>query len=772
MTLKQTWFDRALGVIAPTTALRRTRARLATELLQRHYEAASVGRRTQGWRRTGGDANAVSAKDLATLREHARDLVRNNGQMAQALRTIANHTVGWGIVAKAVPANEHVANPWRVWAETPECDADGRTNLAGLQKLVMRTVAESGECLVRRRWRRIEDGYAIPMQLQVLEPDHLDTNKNGALPGGGQIINGVEFDALGERVAYWLFPTHPGASNGRLLFEPAKRYPAADILHVFERTRPGQVRAVSWFAPIILPAKDLDEYGDAQLMKQKIAACLSVITTDVDGSGTALGTGDDSTSPGTDMLEPGAIIQAKPGQSIEVVQPPAVNDYAAFTTVENRKLAKGLGLTYEDYTGDYCVAPDTLVLRADLRWVRADTLTIGTEIVAFDEHAPGGRGARRKWRKATVVRAGTRALHRRRIVTDRAAVTVSDEHLFLCTSRDASGAARGYGLQARSENPQTPGRGMRWVRADRLQPGDHIVYFGAPWGEGSTHLHGYLKGIADGEGYLCSRDAKIGIAQKPGKVYDEIGAALRSLGIVAVDRKENGSGVRAWTIMGIAETLRFLGEVRPTRLLDKAESAYEGRHIAGGPKRGQSETVATVEAVESVGVGDVVTLETSTRTLITEGLLSHNSHVNFSSARMARLSHYENVHDWRWLMLVPQFCDPVWAWAMQALQVVGVRGAADVRAEWTAPGMPMIEPDKEGLAIMRNARAGIQTIPEAIRERGYDPDAVLAEYKDWNTKIDAAGVVLDSDPRRVTQAGQLQGSPSSVGGSNGGATNG
>ncbi len=138
---------------------------------------------------------------------------------------------------------------------------------------------------------------------------------------------------------------------------------------------------------------------------------------------------------------------------------------------------------------------------------------------------------------------------------------------------------------------------------------------------------------------------------------------------------------------------------------------------------------------------------------------------------MARLSHYENVHDWRWLMLVPQFCDPVWAWAMEAMQVMGLP-AAGVRAEWTAPGMPMIEPDKEGLAIMRNARAGIQTIPEAIRERGYDPDAVLAEYKDWNTKIDAAGVVLDSDPRKMTQAGQLQGSPLSVGGSNGGATNG
>jgi hypothetical protein len=30
--------------------------------------------------------------------------------------------------------------------------------------------------------------------------------------------------------------------------------------------------------------------------------------------------------------------------------------------------------------------------------------------------------------------------------------------------------------------------------------------------------------------------------------------------------------------------------------------------------------------------------------------------------------------------------------------------------EWTAPALPMLEPDKEGLAYCRNIRAGVQTL--------------------------------------------------------------
>src|SRR3954470_20196876 len=167
------WIDRALSLVAPGLQLKRVRARIAPDLVKRHYgyEAASVGRRTQNWNRSAGDANSVNGfASLARLREVARDLVRNNPYAESALATIADHTVGWGIVAKPLVPNARLSAAWKAWSETTACDADGRHNLAGLQNLAIRTIAESGEVLIRRRNRLLSDGLPLPLQLQVLEP--------------------------------------------------------------------------------------------------------------------------------------------------------------------------------------------------------------------------------------------------------------------------------------------------------------------------------------------------------------------------------------------------------------------------------------------------------------------------------------------------------------------------------------------------------------------------------------------------------------------------
>lgn len=345
------WTDRIAGILSPTWGVKRARARIALGAM-RHYEAAAVGRRTAGWYRRNTDANAALGPALAYLRATARDLVRNNPLAESALSTIVDHAVGWGIESELEGASARAEAAWKRWAESTDCDADGRNDFAGLQALVMRTVAESGECLVRRRWRRSDDGFALPMQVQVLEPDYLDTSKDQQTYAGNQIVQGVEFDALGRRAAYWMFREHPG--SGRLASTGVSyRIPASDVRHIFRVTRTGQVRAATWFANVLLKFKDFDEYDDATLMKQKIAACLAVIMTDVDGTSPPLGTKDDTVDPETDTLGPGMIKYAKPGQTIEVVQPPSVTDYDAYSTKQLRMIAAGLGVAYEDLTGDY-----------------------------------------------------------------------------------------------------------------------------------------------------------------------------------------------------------------------------------------------------------------------------------------------------------------------------------------------------------------------------------------------------------------------------------
>ena len=138
-----------------------------------------------------------------------------------------------------------------------------------------------------------------------------------------------------------------------------------------------------------------------------------------------------------------------------------------------------------------------------------------------------------------------------------------------------------------------------------------------------------------------------------------------------------------------------------------------------------------------------------------EDLTTDYSRVNFSSARMARLSHWQTLHGIRWEMLIPQFCDGVWGWVME--YAAGIEGWTEVpRAEWSPPPMPMISPEKEGLAYQRLIRSGTMTLYQAIREQGNDPATHLAEIAEGNKALDAAGIVLDSDARKTSGAGLAQ----------------
>jgi lambda family phage portal protein len=353
MDARLNWVDRLVLFLAPKWGAQRVRARV----LARHFEAATSGRRTSGWSRKHTDANAAaSGGQIANLRAQARDLVRNNPWAARGINRIARNTVGWGIKPTAAGRNaERLMDLWAQWGETTQCDAAGRHNFYGLQELVMRTIVESGEVLIRRRRRRPDDGLAIPLQLQVLEPDYLDTDKDGIKgEAGGPILQGVEFDAIGRRAAYWLFDQHPGSSTGSLYSPVSHRVPADGVLHVYHQARPGQVRGTSWFASVDVRLHDFDEFEDATLMKQKIAACMAAFVTDLDGTGPSLGRADTAhDGEPLDMIQPGMIMNLPVGKQVTVSNPPQASDHSSFSMASLRGIAAGLGTTYEDLTGDY-----------------------------------------------------------------------------------------------------------------------------------------------------------------------------------------------------------------------------------------------------------------------------------------------------------------------------------------------------------------------------------------------------------------------------------
>ena len=173
----------------------------------------------KGWIAAGTGANAEIAPALARLRDRSRDLVRNNPYAAKAVGALVSNMVGTGLLPRARAGDAEVATlADRLWSEfSATADADGLTDFAGLQALIVRSLVESGEVLVRLRERRVEDGLPVPLQLQVLEADHLDSLKTEELRDGGFVLQGIEFDRLGRRRAYWLYPTHPGDGRGALV---------------------------------------------------------------------------------------------------------------------------------------------------------------------------------------------------------------------------------------------------------------------------------------------------------------------------------------------------------------------------------------------------------------------------------------------------------------------------------------------------------------------------------------------------------------------------
>ena len=301
LKIKLNTFDRAVGYFSPRSLLKRTKARIYNEYLARKYEGADSGRRTDGWNTGGGTANAEIAGSKIKLRNRSRDLVRNNPYASRGIQVIANNVVGRGIMtqikldtrAEISTKEKRVNNIWKAWANSTACDFEGIHNLFGLQRLLMRSVVESGDVLVRirrttRRFITGSNGKQIelpPIQLQVLEGDFIDINNiNQTLKNGNTIIDGVEIDPGGKVVAYHLFKNHPGNININLqnTFDTI-RIDASEILFLYRVDRPGQLTGMPWLSPTLLRLRDFDLYEDAQLKRQQCAAMFTAFVHDLEG---------------------------------------------------------------------------------------------------------------------------------------------------------------------------------------------------------------------------------------------------------------------------------------------------------------------------------------------------------------------------------------------------------------------------------------------------------------------------------------------------------
>lgn len=356
------WIERGIAVLSPRWAAERQFYRLQLDL-SRKYDAAQHGRRQGGWSRPSTSANAEIASGGQATRNSARDLVRNVPWAKKAKRTYVANMVGTGIVPRAKTGNARrdakIDAAFEAWCQ--ECDAAGQLDFYGLQSLVAGTMYESGEVLVRYRDRPLRDARVVPVELQVLEPDFLDTSRFGrpeAASGTNVINQGIEFDDKGRRVAYYLWAEHPGDVAGFLTSRLLKssRVPADQVAHVYRVDRPGQIRGITEFAPVIQLANDLHEYADAHLVLKKVAACFGMIVKRNGGATKSPLTGakasTDAQGRRIETMSPGMVGYLDLDEDVAFPRPPTSEDYADYTAAQLHAFAIGAGVTYETLTGD------------------------------------------------------------------------------------------------------------------------------------------------------------------------------------------------------------------------------------------------------------------------------------------------------------------------------------------------------------------------------------------------------------------------------------
>lgn len=315
---------------------------------QRGYDAAATGRR---WGIAPGIASQLSSLHMARapIARRARYVVANNAYAASGVEAWVGALCGTGIKPQSLHPNPETREAININFErwTDEADADGALDFYGLSALACRRMVVDGEVFAV-----FDHGdAAAPMRLRLLDQDQVDESRSGPLSDGKLIVQGIEVDPNGRRVAYHIHRQRPGV--GFDWNADSLRVPASEILHVFQLVTPGQVRGLSWFAPVLLRLADLDAASDAQLVRQKIAALLTGFITDIDGDGGGLADAVAGNGFGETSLEPGEMRLLKPGQDVRFSEPARVGaEVIDFLRVTAREIAAGLGIPYAALTGD------------------------------------------------------------------------------------------------------------------------------------------------------------------------------------------------------------------------------------------------------------------------------------------------------------------------------------------------------------------------------------------------------------------------------------
>ena len=245
-----------------------------------------------------------------------------------------------------------------------------------------------------------------------------------------------------------------------------------------------------------------------------------------------------------------------------------------------------------------CLHPDTRVLKANLTWAELKNISVGDELVGIEETPKEDKN--RKMTRSMVEAKSVVNLDSYAIILDNnITIIASGEHQWLRVDKP-----RWRGSLSSSE----------WITTNKLEEGMQLKFICSPWETDNSYEAGYLSGILDGEGHV--EKYRVEITQKDTTVLNRCRTTLANKGF-SFSEYSHSSESKMLRVMGLADCLRFIGSFRPSRLLNKAHKLWENKEITGRIR---------VIGIVPLGKLDLISIQTTSRTFIAEGVVTHNCH--------------------------------------------------------------------------------------------------------------------------------------------------
>ena len=267
-----------------------------------------------------------------------------------------------------------------------------------------------------------------------------------------------------------------------------------------------------------------------------------------------------------------------------------------------------------------CLSPDTRILTSDYRWLALKDIQVGQELIGCDEYGVGvtaiGRQCTRKLRSSIVeAKVSLKAIVFHVVFDNGAELKLTGNHRMLCQQRG--------------------GDYTDWREAKDFKIGDSIRVITRPPNYTSEYIDGWVGGVFDGEGSWRGKKGpkRLTVHQTNNEVLEQLKSYFNDIDMPYVELIDNrAAGVSSKLGNKAVHRLDFgrlpyifeiLSRCRPTRFVNR--DWFSGHELPGKKANTGIRPWAKVVSIQQVGEHEVIDLQTSTKTFIAEGLVSHNS---------------------------------------------------------------------------------------------------------------------------------------------------